>query len=206
MHEEQTAENYNQEFHGNPHGPNRLGPRFRSPHRLAFADVGGSAALRALPEFPAVKALLEAMQAALMQRQSVRFELWLQGEEALSLARAVREGANSPYGATEPDAQLANSLSCEIHEMLAAYAVEAMKLLHIIADTERHRIKVSSDRLLPRTLKLFTVEHWGNYHTRLRPSSTSLSPPTLASSAPSWTSFLLPLLQAWDCTRSRWRR
>jgi hypothetical protein len=48
--------------------------------------------------------------------------------------------------------------------MLAAYAVEARKLLHIIADTERHRIKVSSDRLLPRTLKLFTVEHWGNYH------------------------------------------
>jgi hypothetical protein len=52
------------------------------------------AALRRFGPFPnsLVKALLEAMQAALMRRQSVRFELWLQGEEALSLARAVREG------------------------------------------------------------------------------------------------------------------
>ena len=164
MHEEQTAENYNQEFHGNPHGPNRLAPLSRSPYVLSFADVAGSAALRALPEYPAMRALLEAMQSALRQRNSARFELWVQGEEALSLAQAVREGANRPYGATEPDAQLANSLSCEIHEMLAAYAVEARKLLHIIADTERHRIKVSSDRLLPRALKRFTVEHWGSYH------------------------------------------
>ena len=144
---------------GSPTGTNHLAARTKSPHVLVLTDVEGSASLRALPEFADVRSRLQEMQSVLVRHQTKRYELWEMGADALSLAQAFEEGACQPYGHTEPDTALANTLGSEVHSMLGAYGAEARRLLRVIADVERHRIQVRQDSLLVRALKEFSLSH-----------------------------------------------
>ena len=151
--EEQTK--YNLLHFNNPHGPNGLAARSKSPFILTPVSYAGTPQLRAMGErFSQVQLTLSELYGRLKDFQSGRFKLWHKGAEALDMAAEFEANRAST------DASFATTFNAEVISMLALYSAESSRLLKFIGEIEHHQMLISQDLRLDDALKEFALQHW----------------------------------------------